>query len=116
MLKYLVASAVVAVLGCGSVTAAELKGKVKSADMDKATVTLTVGDKEQTLTVAKDAEVYSLGKAKKGKPAPKVAVVGGLGSLKEGTEVTVTTEAKNGKDVATAIHVEGVAKKKKKNK
>jgi len=80
------------------------------------TVVVTVGEKEQTLAVAKDAEVYSLGKGKKGQPGPKEALAGGLAALKEGTEVTVTTETKDGKDMATAIKVETPAKKKKKVK
>lgn len=89
----------------------EVKGKVKSVDSDKGTITLTVGDKDQVITVAKTAEIFSLGKAKKGQAAPKLAVPGGLSGLQVGSEVTLTTD----KDTATTVQVLGAAKKKKKN-
>src|SRR5262245_31242530 len=110
--KFTVAVACLVVCA-GLSLAEEIKGKVKSVDADKGTLTLTVGDKDQTIAVAKDADVFSLGKAKKGQPAPKQAVSGGLGGLTAGAEVTVTTEKKDAKDTATAIKLETPAKKKK---
>ncbi len=107
-------SALSALVLCAGVSLAdEIKGKVKSVDADKNTITVTVGDKDQTIPIAKDAEVFSLGKGKKGQPGPKVAVTDGIKGVKEGTDVTLTTEKKDDKDTVTAIKVEAPAKKKK---
>ena len=43
----------------------EVKGKVKSVDAEKNTITVTVGDKDQTIPVAKETEVFSLGKGRR---------------------------------------------------
>ena len=108
--------AVLAVLLCGLVLAQaeEIRGKVKSTDPDKNTITVTVNDKDQTLPVAKEAKIYQLvgKKLKKAKPED---VVGGLGGLKSGTEVMLTTDKKDGKEEVTEVKVEGLKKKKKKN-
>jgi len=98
-----------------SVRADDVKGKVKSTDADKNTITITVDDKDQTVTVAKDAKITRL-VGKKIKKAQTEDVPGGLNGLAAGSEVTVTTEKKDGKDVATAVKVEGLTTKKKKNK
>ncbi|MBA4065974.1 MAG: hypothetical protein C0501_20095 [Isosphaera sp.] len=116
MFRCLFAGVVAVALSAGAAPAAEVKGKVKSVDAEKFSLVVTVGEKDQTVLVAKDAEVFSLGKAKKGQPAPKQPVTGGLGALTAGSEVTVTTETKDGKDVATAVRLDTAAKKKKKDK
>ena len=103
----------VIVLWAGVVLAEDYKGKVKDVDAAKNTITVTIGDKDQTFPVGKDAKVYSLGKAKKGQPAPEVAVTGGLSGLTSGKEVTVTTAKVEDKETATSIKVEEMAKKKK---
>lgn len=113
MPKPLFAIALAVLIG-GAVSAAEIKGKVKSVDNDKGAITLAVGGQEQTIAVHRDATVYYLGKAKKGEAAPKLLVAGGLSGIKDGSEVTVTTETKDGKDVATAIKVDAAPVKKKK--
>ena len=92
-------------------SADDIKGKVKSTDTDKNTITVTVDDKDQTFNV-KDAKIYTTGKKKKNTPAPEIALT--LGAVKTDSQVTVTTEKKDGKDVVTAVKVEGGKKKKKK--
>src|SRR5262245_36591843 len=89
------------------VLAEEIRGKVKSVDAAKTTITLTVGDKDQTINGAKDARVTKIiGKAKKGQPAPEELVTGGLGGLEKGTDVTVTTEKKDGQETARSIKID----------
>ena len=115
MLRSILSALSVLTLCAGLSLADEVKGKIKSVDAEKSTLIITVDDKDQSFPVAKDAEIYSLGKAKKGQPAPKVTVTDGLKGVKDGADVTLTTEKKDGKDTVTAIKVEK-AKKKKKNK
>src|SRR5262245_60785380 len=90
------------------------RGKVKTIDAEKSVLTVTVNDKDQTFEVPKEARIFSLGKAKKGQPAPEVLVIGGLTGLKEGNTVTVTTEKKDDKEVVTSVKLETEKKKKKK--
>jgi len=102
----------VCVLSFNLALAAEVKGKVKSVDADKNTITLTVDDKDQTIDVDKDAKIYSVGRKKKGQPAPEITL-SGLRAVLANVNVTVTTEKKGDKDVATTIKVETARKKKK---
>jgi hypothetical protein len=87
MLRNFVSAVFVLVVAAGFTLADEVKGKVKAVDADKGTITVTVGDKDQTLTVAKDVKL-SLGKK-----------VMELKDVKEGTAVTLTTD----NDKVTAI-------------
>ena len=112
MLRKLLGALVASVVLVGISFADEYTAKVKSVDTDKQTITFTVGDKEMTLPVSKDAEIYSVGRAKKGQPAPKVPVAGGLGGLKEAQDITVTTEKKDDKETVTAIKLPFMRKKK----
>jgi len=101
-------------LGLAIVQADEIRGKVKSTDADKSTITVTVDDKDQTLPVVKDAKIYRL-VGKKIKKAQPEDVPGGLNGLASGTDVTLTTDKSDGKDVVKTVKVEGLTKKKKKN-
>jgi hypothetical protein len=91
-------SAVLAlVLSAGVVLAAEIKGKIKSVDADKHTITVTTADgKDHTLTVGKDTKI----EAASGK-----ALQEGIKDkhLKAGTEVVVQCEKKDGKEVCTEL-------------
>jgi hypothetical protein len=87
MLRSVFCALGVLVLAAGMTWGDEVKGKVKSVDADKSTITVTVGDKDQTLAVSKDAKL-SLGKKVKE-----------LKDIKEGTAVTVITD----KDMVTEI-------------
>jgi hypothetical protein len=92
--------------------AEEVKGKVKSVDADKSTVTVTVGEQDRTLDVAKDAKItHRVGKNEK--KAKSEDLPGGLGALTAGTEITLTTEKKDDKEVVTQIKVDALAPKKK---
>jgi hypothetical protein len=110
----MVCTVVALLIVAGGLRAAEIRGKVKTTDTDKGTVTVTVDDKDTTLSVAKDAKITQL-VGKKPKKAQAQDVPGGLGGLAAGKDVTLTTEPKDGKDVVTQIKVEGLTKKKKKN-
>jgi hypothetical protein len=44
------------VLLVGGAGAAEFKGKLKSVDADKGTITISLGAKDQTFTISKDTE------------------------------------------------------------
>jgi opacity protein-like surface antigen len=93
-------------------TAEDVKGKVKSVDAEKSTITVTVGEADKTFDVSKDAKItHKVGKNEK--KAKTEDLPGGLGALTAGTDVTITTEKKDDKDVVTAIKVEGLAPKKK---
>ncbi len=76
MMKSAVLGAFSLVLMGTPLLAAEMKGKLKSADAGQSTIVLTVGNQEKTIRVAADAELYTLGKAKKGKTPPKEPIVG----------------------------------------
>src|SRR5947209_20453334 len=116
MLRLLLSGLCVLVLAAGALRADDVRAKIKSVDADKSTVTVTVDDKDQTFSVAKDAKITHL-VGKKPKKATSEDLPGGLSGLSEGNDVTLSTDKKDGKDVVTAIKVEGLtAKKKKKNK
>jgi hypothetical protein len=87
----------------------ELKGKLKDVDIFKKTITVSAGGKDTVLPVADSAKITTTGKGKN----PGSDVVGGLLGLKAGGDVTVTTEKKDDKDVATAIKVTPEVAKKK---
>jgi hypothetical protein len=92
--------------------AEELKGKVKSVDAEKSTITVTVGEQDKTLDVAKDVKVtHRVGK--NDKKAKSEDLPGGLGALTAGTDITLTTEKKDDKEVVTQIKVDALAPKKK---
>ncbi|MCY2939567.1 MAG: hypothetical protein NTV55_14585 [Planctomycetota bacterium] len=92
---------------CGTVLAEEVQGKITKIDTDRSTLTLSVENKDRTLSIAKGLVIQSLGKKKK----PE-GVLGGLADLKKGDEATVTIEKKDGKEVITRVVI-SVAKKPK---
>jgi hypothetical protein len=105
MLRKLVGALVLVVLMVGFLVAAEYKGKVKSVDTDKNTITVTVGDDDKTFTVSDDTKIIG----RKG-----TAVKDGLKNekaFKTGNSVTITTEKKDDKEVVTEIKVSGGKKK-----
>jgi hypothetical protein len=89
-MRKLLCSTVALLFVTGGLLAAEIKGKIKSVDADKSTITVTVGDKDETFTVAQDAKI-------------SVGTVKDVKDLKPGANVTLTTETKGGKEVVTAI-------------
>jgi hypothetical protein len=113
MLRYLLSAFAALALFATVAAAEDIKGTVKSVDADKSTVVVSVDGSEKTFTVSKDAEIYTLGKGKKNKPGPKEPLSGGLGGLKEGAQVTISTFKSGEKEVVSAIKVEGAGKKPK---
>ena len=93
----------VALVGCaGSVSSAaggEVKGKVKTFEPEKNTLTLTVGDQDQTFTLTKETRFVG----PNGKDQQDKAKI--QQRLKEGAEVTITTEKADGKDVVTKVQL-----------
>jgi len=114
MLSRIVGALALSVAVVGFAAGDEYRAKVKSTDTDKGTITFTVDGKDTTLPVHKDVDIYSLGKGKKGKAGPKMAVEGNLSGLKADQDVTLTTEKKDDKETVLAIKVETAKKKKKK--
>lgn len=105
MLRMFVAAVLGLVLMAGGLLADEVKGKVKSVDQDKKTITVTVDGKDKTFKLNDNTSIVGAkGKALKDGIKAK--------GLKEGAHVTITTDKKDGKEVVTEVKVGG----KKKNK
>lgn len=117
MVRRCLVAALVCGLFAGLVWAGEIRGKVKSTDPDKNSITITTEDKgtDQTLAVSPDAKIIRL-EGRKLKTAVPKDVPGGLGGLKVGDGVVITTETKDGKEQASTIRVEGLTVLKKKKK
>jgi hypothetical protein len=94
----------------GAVAAAtDLNGRVSAIDLDKRTISLKVGDDNQTFDLAERCKVYRLAGGKKGSgynEAPD-----GLKAVVEGEEVTATTDFLDGKEQVVRIKIETPAKK-----
>jgi hypothetical protein len=83
----------------GIMIAAEVKGKVKEVTDDK--VVITVGDKDETYSITDDTKFVNA----KGKDIGdrEKAMKQLKGAAKRNAEVTIQTEEKGGKKVATEI-------------
>jgi Cu/Ag efflux protein CusF len=103
------------VFGLAVASADDVRGKVKKVDADKGTITITVDDKDQTFDVPKEAKVVGIF-GKKLKKAQQLDLPGGLAAIKEGANVTITTDKKDNKDVVSQVKVEDLMPKKKKKK
>jgi hypothetical protein len=111
----LVSAAVALVLCAGGLSAGEYKGKVKSVDTTKSTITIATKDGDKTFTVAKDAK-FTGGK----KIAEQLAAEGLKHEVftktgKKAAHVTLTTTGEGDKEEVTAVKVGGGKKKGKKN-
>jgi hypothetical protein len=100
-------------ISSGNLLADEVKGKVKNVDPEKHALTVTFIDQDQTFILANDVKVIHL-VGKKAKKAQTEDLPGGLTALSKDSEVTLTSEKKDGVNRVTTIRVEGLAKKKKK--
>jgi hypothetical protein len=98
MLRRLMVGLCALVVCAGVLIAAEIKGKIKSVDADKNSITVTVGDKDQTFMVPADAKITTAA----GKDVPDRLKAK---QFKAGREVTITTEKKGDKDVVTKIEL-----------
>ena len=95
------------------INADEFKGKVKKVDTSKNAITITTDDKDQTFDVPKDATVVGL-YGKKVNKATVENLPGGLGGLKEGANVSIFTEPKDGKQIVSQVRLNDLQAKKKK--
>jgi hypothetical protein len=77
----------------------EVHGIIKSTDAKNSTVTVTVGDKEQTLPIAKDARFQ-----------PCLAPAKAAGQLKVGTFIVLFTAERDGKTIVIDLGEDKKAK------
>jgi hypothetical protein len=109
---------VFALLTFGVVTvgllADEFRGKVKSVDADKMTITVAGKDGEKTFTVNKDTKFVKGGKGKTTDLPEGLKDKLFTGDMPPG--VTITYETKDGKDVVSEVKVGGGKGKKKADK
>jgi hypothetical protein len=105
MLRKFVCAVAAVVLCVGVVLADEIKGKIKSVDADKGTITVTAADgKDHTLTVGKDTKLQAAsGKDLKEGIKDK--------HLKAGAEVVVQCKKEGGKEVCTEVKLAQPRKK-----
>jgi len=107
MLRMFVATLSVLALTAGSLTAEEIRCRVKSVDATKNTVTVMVGSKEQTFECAKDCRVMgSSGSLLPRRGGQMVELSGGLSNLREGVSCTLVTEARGGAQMVTQIQTD----------
>jgi hypothetical protein len=103
MLRCLAAVCSLLLLGL-VVWSAEYKGKVKSVDADKNTITVTIDDKEKTFNVGDDVKVTRGDKeVKKKLKATKL--------WEKSPAVTIVTDGEGDKEVVKEIKVGGKKKK-----
>lgn len=105
MLRSFVCVTVALLLLVGGLVAAEVKGKVKSYEGDK--VTVTADGKDTAYIITADTKVVS------GKGTPVKDREKALKALKAGTNVEMQVEKKDGKDVVTELKIAGGKKKDK---
>lgn len=97
------------IVAVGVMVAAEYKGKVKELNADKSTITVTVDGKDQTITFNDDTKFVD-GKGQPVKDREKT--IKGIAKRPEAIdEVTVTTDKKDGKEIATEIKIRRAKKK-----
>ncbi len=108
-LQHFVAAGGAVAANTESPAAMETKGKVVKANAGENTLTLTVDGKDQTFPIGKDAKFLALGRKRQLQDLP-----GGLGGVKDGNDVTVTTEKQDGKQLVTKVTVAGSRMKKDK--
>ena len=99
MLRTFVSAALALVLCTSAALAAEYKGKVKSVDTDKNTITVTIDDKDRTFNCAKgdDLKVTQAKKELPQKLANKI--------FDKNPQVTIITEGEGEKEVVTEIRL-----------
>ncbi len=87
----------------------EVKGRLVNFNADQNTLTLTTDGKDQTFPIDKAAKFVMSGRKNQLRDIP-----GGLGGLKEGTDVTLHTQNKDGKEIISKVTIEGKTRKRDK--
>jgi hypothetical protein len=108
MLRSLVCAAFALVVCAVAVLAGEYKGKVKSVDTDKSTITVTVGDDDKTFKVTDDTKIVRGKNNKEVKDGLKNEK-----AWKNNPNVTIITEGEGKKEKVKEIKITGGGKKKK---
>src|SRR6476620_5505386 len=103
MLRRVLLATALTLLAGSAARAETYADKLKAVDADKKTVTLPVDGKDRTFKVDDKVDVQS--QVRMGKRLRLTPVKDGLKGVKVGTEVTVTTEKKDGEEVVTKIVV-----------
>jgi len=109
MLRRLLLATALTLLAGAAARADTYADKLKAVDADKKTITLPVDGKDRTFKVDDKVDVQSQTRA--GKRLRLTPVKDGLKGVKAGTEVTVTTEKRDGEEVVTKIVVLAADKK-----
>jgi len=109
MLRRVLLATALTLLAGSAARAETYADKLKAVDADKKTLTLPVDGKDRTFKVDEKVDVQSQTRA--GKRLRLTPVKDGLKGVKAGTEVTVTTEKKDGEEVVTKIVVLAPEKK-----
>jgi hypothetical protein len=110
MLRSLVCAAFALVVCAVAVLAGEYRGKVKSVDPDKSTITVTIDDKDKTFKVTDDTKIV------RGKGDKSKEVKDGLKNEKawsKNPNVIITTEGEGAKEKVKEIRITGGKRKKK---
>src|SRR5262245_38798324 len=100
MARAFLSAALALVVCAGSLLAGEIRGKLKSVDAEKKTITITTKDGDKTLNCDKECKV--LGPTNKELPA-------GLKAIRGSPQVIVTTKGEGESAVATQIRLSGRA-------
>lgn len=101
MLRRFLLAATLTLLAATAAPAETYADKVKAVDTDKKTLTIPVDGKDKVFPVDNKVDVEK--QARAGKRLRNTPVKDGLKGVKVGSEVTVTTEKKDGKEVVTKI-------------
>jgi hypothetical protein len=89
-------------------SADDIKGKVTALDLNKRTITVNAGDKDQSFDVAQGAKVYRLS-GNNAKRAGYAELPGGLKEVAVDETITLTTEFIDDKEQATRIKIESAS-------
>jgi hypothetical protein len=109
MFRRLLLALSVLVIGSGSLMAEEIRGTIKKISPTKNCITITVNDQDQIIEVGKNTPLYDLvtvttGRRRRASTQTQLQQVGqGLSALQTGMFVIVTTEDRDGVQVATQI-------------
>jgi hypothetical protein len=96
------ASLVVFVVG-GILVAGEYKGRLKSIDTDKMTITVATKKDEEKVLKYNDKTEFAVGKKGATVAAEKLAKI--VSKAKKGVNVIVTTEGEGDKEVVTKVSI-----------
>lgn len=111
MFRRFVLALSVLVIGSGSLLADEFRGTIRKISPNKQCITITVNDQDQIIEVGKNTPTYELvsfttGRRRRATTQTQLQQVGqGLAPLQNGMFVIVTTEERDGVQVATQIQM-----------